>query len=155
MKNNIYLTSISTLLFLFCWSYNDKSEAQVGSKTTEVGSQSSVDNLFHVGTKQWSESIIDIITQASEDYQAAIAGKQIPHAKAPEVALLDGGTGMFVGNGYTLKLVNKLAVVDSISGAFYGPIIKFTHPKLKSLDFELSHVEFYSADQLKKLKGGL
>lgn len=109
--------------------------------------------IFFLGDVRPSETTMAMLHQAEEDFQAVVAGKHPIFANFDEDHPLpaDGGTTLFKGNGYNLKIVKALAEMGNLHGYMYGPVITFEPSILWGNYKELSHVTFYSTTEMQKL----
>ncbi|MNL61414.1 hypothetical protein D3C87_1853310 [compost metagenome] len=92
-----------------------------------------------------------ILSEASEDFDLVLAGKNPRNAK-PDSALINGIT-KFNGNGYTLQIVDTDGTVADIYVHIYGPIIEFSDADFQLLEKKISAVKLYDQDKYLSLKG--
>lgn len=94
-----------------------------------------------------------ILSKASEDFKAVVAGKAPVHARFDESAPLpaDGGTEFFVGDGYLLTVVKSISTFGSFHGIAYGPVINFERNFAPGNTSTISNIRVYSIEELKKL----
>ena len=108
---------------------------------------------FHVGTGKdkpaWSEKAQERMEACMADYQALIEGQKPSHAKP------GGKSGHFYqGEGYQIDLIKEPIVVAGVAGFLYGPMLDLTPDPLKPGDIDtISHITFYTADEMGKLHG--
>lgn len=95
------------------------------------------------------------ITEASEDFEAVVAGKKPVHAVFNKDAPLpaDGGSTFYRGNGYRLTVLVSLSSFGKAHGTAYGPIIAFDAPFAPGNTSEISHIRVYSQEAFRKLMG--
>ena len=98
-------------------------------------------------------SIVGIATpsakQAMEDFSAVKKGLAPIYAKFDVNAGLpaDGGTTYYVGHGYRLTVLKRLARVHGVDGYFYGPIISIGTYADNGYQ-GISSIKFYSRETL-------
>jgi len=93
-----------------------------------------------------------IITEASEDFRAVVAGKKPMHAVFDKNADLpsDGGTTFYKGRGYNLTVLLSISSFGDFSGNAYGPIVTFDSTFAPGNTSEISDIRVYSSDELRK-----
>jgi hypothetical protein len=114
-----------------------------------------VNDPLHFTDGDVSPADMRVFREAAEDYRAVVEGKRPVHAVVDKNAPLpaDGGTTFYIGTGYRLTIQCS---VENASGRvvyLYGPIISFDTFGVSGEKTTLSHVEIYSADALRKLRG--
>jgi len=112
------------------------------------------DAPFHLGTgkdkPEWNEKAGKRVQACTADYQAVVEGKKPVHAKA--AAKQDAHFDK--GEGYTLDIIEESVEIGGVAGFFYGPVLDFEPDISRGGDMDsISHVTFYTADQMKKLLG--
>jgi hypothetical protein len=110
-------------------------------------------SIFALGDERLDVRVSKSLTQAEEDFQAVVAGKKPTFAKFDTTAPLpsDGGTTFYKGDGYDLKIVKALTEVSHTHGYLYGPVITFESRIVFGNYKEISHVTFYSTQEMHKL----
>lgn len=100
------------------------------------------------------------LREATADFNAVLKGKVPIHARlqTPEIAVQDGGTTHYRGNGYrltVLKSLNNLVANGAVvPGYVYGPIVDFD-PKLMSGNrSQMQCTLFYSREAMARLLSG-
>jgi len=143
-----YLSSASTAIiyFIIMIGCSAMASKQVLGKIDIMGP-------FHFGSEVPSKDYESVLKEAAEDYNLVIAGKSPVYAKFPKngYRLTDGGTVEYQGNGYKIKIQNTIANVGGVDGYLYGPVVTFEKVISGNLNI-ISHIEFYSTDELKRLK---
>lgn len=91
-----------------------------------------------------------VVIEASEDFQAVLAGKLPPHATHDlfKAAPADGGTAFYSGRKYKLTIEKSLSSFGSLSGYVYGPIIVFDESFAPGNENRVSSLRFYTQAQL-------
>lgn len=89
---------------------------------------------------------------AAEDFEAAQRGLEPIHARL-ETAMLDGGTTLWRGDGYSITLMKSLTTVGEIHGLMFGPVLKLEYPLAHGNTTEISQVVFYTPAALNQLLG--
>ncbi|WP_363799745.1 hypothetical protein ABU614_06265 [Lysobacter firmicutimachus] len=92
--------------------------------------------------------------EAGEDYLDALAGRAPRHAalEADAPMLSDGGSLSYLGRGYRLFVLKRLARLGGVDGLVYGPELRFDltiAPQVPAL----SAIRFYAGDALRTLLG--
>src|ERR1051326_3781615 len=96
----------------------------------------------------WKENTQKRMEACAADYAAVLAGKKPVHAKPAEPE----ETHFFKGDGYEIDIIDQPVVIGGVSGVFYGPMLELGQQFSPQIHREsISHVSFYSADELKKL----
>jgi|GEM_PF-1675519 len=155
-KKNIVLFLGCLFLLASCtWGEKHAKDTDISNLKNEIRCEKCDDlGPFHFDIKTLDEPTRIIIEQASADFKAVISGHPPKFAKV-QSEMLDGGTGIYKGNGYKMTVYNRLATFGKIDGYFYGPVLKFENPKMVIAEnLDISHVEFYSFEELKKLTHG-
>lgn len=100
-----------------------------------------------------TESDRRVITEASEDFRAVVAGKKPMHAVFDKDAPLpsDGGTTFYQGKGYRLTILVSLSDFGDFHGTAYGPIVEFERTFAPGNTSEISDIRVYSSDAFGKL----
>jgi hypothetical protein len=102
----------------------------------------------------------EIITQASEDFERVLQGKEPKNAALDEKAPLpaDGGTLFYAGKGYRLTVIKSLSSFgnagDGLQGYVYGPVLSFPKSFAPGNMSEVVSLRFYTNQQLQALAGG-
>jgi hypothetical protein len=101
-------------------------------------------------------AIAKALQEALEDFRAVDAGNKPIHAVFDKEAPLptDGGTTYYKGNGYKLCIVQSLETVGGIDGYIYGPALILLQELAVGNSSSISHVTFYSRQELRKLLSG-
>jgi hypothetical protein len=112
------------------------------------------DAPFHLGTGKdkpaWNEKAEKRVQACRADYQAVLEGKKPVHAKP--AAKQDAH--FYKGEGYNLDIIEESVEIGGVAGFFYGPVLDFEPDISRGGDMDsISHVAFYTADQMKKLLG--
>jgi hypothetical protein len=98
-----------------------------------------------------------VITEASEDFQAVLSGKKPIHAVFDKDADLpsDGGTTFYKGKHYRLTATMTLASFGSFNGVAFGPRLEFDNTFSPGFNQEISSIRVYSNEQLAAQLHGL
>ena len=120
-----------------------------------AGAKVEVNDPLHFTDGDVSPADMRVFREAAEDYRAVVEGKRPVHAVVDTKAgvLADGGTTFYVGKGYRLTIQCSIENASGRVVYFYGPIISFDTFGVSGEKTALSHVEIYSADALRKLRG--
>jgi hypothetical protein len=102
-----------------------------------------------------SEGERRVLTDASEDFKAVVAGKKPVHAILDKNAPLpsDGGSTFYNGDGYRLTVLESLSSFGGFHGTAYGPIIRFQKSFAPGNTAEVSDIRIYSREEFSKLAG--
>ena len=102
-----------------------------------------------------SENDRKIVTEASDDFLAVVAGKKPIHASFDEGAALpaDGGTTYYIGSGYRLTVVKSLSSFGEFNGYAYGPALTFNEDFAPGNVSTISDIRVYSDAELGRLLG--
>jgi hypothetical protein len=92
------------------------------------------------------------LAKAAQDFEAATRGLEPIHA-TKEVAMLDGGTTLWQGDGYSIRLMKSLTTLGDIHGLMFGPVLTLNFPLAHGNTTEISHVTFYTSVALDKFLG--
>lgn len=72
------------------------------------------------------------LKEAMVDYKLAIENQPPKYAKNNVIAIADGGSVMYDGNGYTILVMKSLTVIDGVHGYVIGVNITFTNDIIES-----------------------
>jgi uncharacterized protein (TIGR03067 family) len=120
----------------------------------EMKNPQSVEAPFHAGSGEskpaWTPKALKRVEACQADYLAVIAGKKPIHAKSATVQ----DSGFYKGEGYHMDIIDQPVTIGGVAGFFYGPIIDFEPDISDDGKWDsISHVTFYTAEQMKKLLG--
>jgi hypothetical protein len=116
-----------------------------------------LDEPFHFGELKPNEISRKAFEEATVDFKLVIAGK-LPRFAVEDVAAglpADGGTVIFKGNGYKLTVLQRIAQAGGVDGYLFGPVIDFDESHLQTSGYQISHLEFYTTENLISLRGKL
>jgi hypothetical protein len=92
------------------------------------------------------------LEKAAEDFEAAARGLAPIHA-SQQAAFLDGGTTIWQGEGYSIRLMKAMTTIGDIHGLMFGPVLKLEYPLAHGNTTEISQVTFYTWAELQRYLG--
>lgn len=127
--------------------------ARSGLPAEPAGSGGQAYHLDRASLASWDKAAVrSALEKAAEDFEAAGRGLQPIHARQ-QGAFLDGGTTIWQGDGYSIRLMKAMATVGEVHGLMYGPVMKLDYPLAEGNSTELSRVAFYTHPALQQYLG--
>jgi hypothetical protein len=97
-----------------------------------------------------SENALPLV-QAKADFEAISSGGRPKFAKRTG-GLLDGGTSLYRGEGYTIWRYKRLCEIAGVRGILYGAVIEFEKNISITNEPKISNVKLFTGKALKALE---
>jgi hypothetical protein len=136
------LNSVVAISAIFAFSANAK-----------IGNAVDTTAPIHAGSQQGQAKKNESFEQLRADYQAVVSGGLPKYATKQDGEMADGGTTFYKGKGYSLMIQSSMGKLGDINGYFYGPVITPEGTQASMNPEKISHIEFYSLDEFKRIKG--